>query len=219
MSVLQSTAVQFVRCVKSCAEQKPNICSGKMVLNQLRCNGTMEAVEVMQAAYPSRINYDLIHGSVVKHLPEFMQKLTPNAFFEILMAALEIPREKYQLGLTKLFMKAGTGKALEELAEMDVDKMVPILLEAVKEFERKKGAGIRIKATMLRWQKQRHYKQMKEAAKTIQRINKSLKTRRMFIMLVQVCVEVHREMLAMKKREEEERKLREEEERKRAEEE
>ena len=31
------------------------------------------------------------------------------------MAALDIPREKYQLGLTKLFMKAGTGKALEEL--------------------------------------------------------------------------------------------------------
>ena len=39
------------------------------------------------------------------------------------MAALEILREKYQLGLTKLFMKAGTGKALEELAEMDIDQM------------------------------------------------------------------------------------------------
>ena len=91
---------------KSCAEQKPNLCSGKMVLSQLRCNGTMEAVEVMQAAFPSRIAYELIHGNVVKHLPDFMQKLTPNAFFEILMAALDIPREKYQLGLTKLFMKA-----------------------------------------------------------------------------------------------------------------
>ena len=109
------------------------------------------AVEVMQAAFPSRIAYELIHGNVVKHLPDFMQKLTPNAFFEILMAALEIPREKYQLGLTKLFMKAGTGKALEELAEMNVDEMVPILLAKVQEFETKKNAGIRIKASAMRW--------------------------------------------------------------------
>ena len=55
--------------------------------------------------------YEIIHGNVVGYLPEFMQKMTPNAFFEVVMAALDIPREKYQLGLTKLFMKAGTGKA------------------------------------------------------------------------------------------------------------
>ena len=110
ISVLGTTSVQFVRCVKPCAEQQPGIATGKMILNQLRCNGTMEAVEVMQAAYPSRISYDLIHGNIVQYMPEFMQKMSPNGFFEVLMEALDIPKSAYQLGRTKLFMKAGTGK-------------------------------------------------------------------------------------------------------------
>ena len=206
MTVLKSTSVQFVRCVKSCAEQKPGICSGKMVLNQLRCNGTMEAVEVMQAAFPSRIAYDLIHGNIVGYLPEFMQKMKPNEFFEVLMAALDIPREKYQLGLTKLFMKAGTGKALEELAEMDVDTMVPILLKKVEEFQKKKNAGIKIKATALQWQKRRRFLKMKTAVLKIQRIKRAITTRRKFVLLVQTVVEVQKELLAQQKREEEERR-------------
>ena len=87
MVTLGATHVHFVRCIKSCNEQQPGICSGKMVLNQLRCNGTMEAVEVMQAAYPSRIGYELIHGNIVGYLPEFMQKMTPNAFFEVTISS------------------------------------------------------------------------------------------------------------------------------------
>ena len=35
---------------------------------------------------------------------------------------------------------------------MNVDQMVPILLAKVQEFERKKQAGIKIKATAMRWQ-------------------------------------------------------------------
>ena len=211
MTVLASTQVQFVRCVKSCMEQQPGFCSGKMVLNQLRCNGTMEAVEVMQAAYPSRIAYDLIHGNIVGYLPDFMQQMTPNAFFEVLMAALDIPREKYQLGMTKLFMKAGTGRALEELAEMDIDEMVPILLAKVQEFERKKKAGILLKATIMRYNRRKRFLLMRESVLTVQRIHRKRNARRRFLTFVAVLVEVNREMKAQQEQEEIERKKREEE--------
>ena len=211
MTVLGSTQVHFVRCVKSCMEQKPGLCSGKMVLNQLRCNGTMEAVEVMQAAFPSRIPYEIIHSNVVKYLPEFMQAMTPNAFFEVVMAALEVPREKYQLGMTKLFMKAGTGKAIEELAEMDIDQMVPILTAKVQEFEKKKNAGITIKKNLMRHYYRKRYGIKRKASKSIQRIHRSRVARRRFLTLIAICVEVNKELRAQKEREEAERKRQQEE--------
>ena len=48
-----------------------------MVIDQLRCNGTLEAVQVMQKAYPSRIDYKLIYTRVVNLLPPFMQQMRP----------------------------------------------------------------------------------------------------------------------------------------------
>ena len=49
-------------------------------------------------------------------------------------------REDYQLGMHKIFMRAGKAAFLEELKDADLDVMVPIIVEKIKEFERKKVA-------------------------------------------------------------------------------
>ena len=51
--------------------------------------------------YPSAVDTDVA----------FMQQMDPVGFFQVLMETVEVPVEKYQLGRTKLFMKAGAGKA------------------------------------------------------------------------------------------------------------
>ena len=44
-----------------------------MVLDQLRCSGVIEAVRVMLEAYPTRIDYEDIHGKYAALMgPEIM---------------------------------------------------------------------------------------------------------------------------------------------------
>ena len=38
-----------------------------------------------------------------------------------------VPRADYQLGVTKMFLKAGKGKFLEDLKERPIDEVLPVL--------------------------------------------------------------------------------------------
>jgi myosin heavy subunit len=48
-------------------------------------------------------------------MPAELSNLNPSSFVECLLMALEIPREKYQFGLTKVFFKAGQFALIDEL--------------------------------------------------------------------------------------------------------
>ena len=61
LDALESTDAHFIRCIKPNNELKPNLLYGAFVLTQLKCSGTLEAVELMQRGYPSRIPYSAIH--------------------------------------------------------------------------------------------------------------------------------------------------------------
>ena len=209
MTVLTATSVQFVRCVKPNMAQQPNLAQSKMVLNQLRCNGTMEAVEVMQKAFPSRIDYTMIHGRVVQYLPKFMQTMELSGFFEVIMETVEVPKDKYQLGRTKLFMKAGTGRALEELAEMDIDELVPMLTEKVKQWQTRKDARVKIGNRIKTYAERRKYNKWKATAIRLQKSFRHRENVKRFRAMIKVAIQVHRELVAAQKKEEEERIARE----------
>ena len=46
-----------MRCVKPNPELKPNKIHGVSVMEQLRMSGTLDAVRLIQAGYPTRIPY------------------------------------------------------------------------------------------------------------------------------------------------------------------
>ena len=74
---------------------------------QLKCSGTLEAVELMQKGYPSRIPYASIHERYKVFMPQFVQDLPPDEFVEAIALAFGVQREDYQLGMYKIFMRAG----------------------------------------------------------------------------------------------------------------
>ena len=49
-------------------------------------------------------------------------------------------REDYQLGVSKMFLKAGKGRFLEDLKEKPVDEILPVLKAKLVEWDRKKRA-------------------------------------------------------------------------------
>ena len=57
MEELFSSNAHFVRCIKSNPELKPHKMHGVSVMEQLRLSGTLDAVRLIQAGYPTRIPY------------------------------------------------------------------------------------------------------------------------------------------------------------------
>ena len=98
----------FVRCIKPNADKKPKSFTQSMVLDQLRCSGVIEAVRVMQEAFPTRIPYEDIHGRYASMMGKEIMEETgdePAAFVEAIALACDVAPRDYALGLTKLFLK------------------------------------------------------------------------------------------------------------------
>ena len=136
MSDLNATYAHFVRCLKPNLKLQPKILVPNLVLNQLRCSGTFEAVQLISASYPTRIPYSDIHGRYKDHMPDFVQALDPPFFTEMIALACDVDDDDYQLGKSKIFFRPGKGAFLEELANMDMSEVVPMLVEKIKEYER-----------------------------------------------------------------------------------
>ena len=109
----------FVRCIKSNPELQPRKMHGESVINQLRLSGTLDAVRLIQAGYPTRIPYELIHSrykDVLADAPGVdISKLTPAEFCEAIAEACGVGRQDYALGVNRMFFKMGAAVFLEEV--------------------------------------------------------------------------------------------------------
>ena len=62
----------FIRCIKPTTTLKPGNFTPALVLQQLRCSGTIDAVQLMTSAYPTRIPYENIYSRYAQHMPDFV---------------------------------------------------------------------------------------------------------------------------------------------------
>jgi myosin heavy subunit len=70
MECLGNTSANYIRCIKPTALQSPGVFDGAYVLNQLRNNGTNEALELMHKGYPTRINFETLAKRYRESMPE-----------------------------------------------------------------------------------------------------------------------------------------------------
>ena len=57
MATLEATTAHFVRCIKPNSRFAPFDVDDVMVLEQLKCNGTLEAVQLMRNGFPTRVPF------------------------------------------------------------------------------------------------------------------------------------------------------------------
>jgi len=178
---LSTSKAQFIRCIKPNADQAPKSFTPLMVLDQLRCSGVIEAVRVMLEAFPTRIDYEDIHGRYAPLMGKEIMDETgdaPAAFCEAIALACEVNPADYALGMSKLFLKAGCGTFLEDLAAMDTAVVIPLLTEKIAQAKRRKGAGMLVGSAVLGWWTRKRYKEQKKAAEATQHRLRTIKARR-----------------------------------------
>ncbi|KAL2488045.1 Myosin-6 [Forsythia ovata] len=112
LETLSATEPHYIRCVKPNNLLKPAIFENHNVLQQLRCGGVMEAIRISCAGYPTKKPfYEFVDRFGILS-PEVLAGSTDEV--TVCKRLLEkVGLEGYQIGKTKVFLRAG------QMAELD----------------------------------------------------------------------------------------------------
>jgi myosin-5 len=116
MSKLNQTTPHYIRCIKPNDTKSPLKFNRTRVAEQLRACGVLETIRISAAGFPSRCSYDDFFDRYRMLLP--WQQVRRND--QVLMCRYILQRcikdeEKYRLGNTKIFFRAGQVAHMEAL--------------------------------------------------------------------------------------------------------
>ncbi|XP_066265403.1 myosin-16-like [Branchiostoma lanceolatum] len=128
MHTLHQTYPHFVRCLIPNELKTGGIIDGPLVYNQLTCNGVLEGIRICQKGFPNR---QIFSDFIERYRILAAEVFADGTFMEgkeasrLLLEATGLPKNRYAIGLTKVFFKAGTLGMLEEMRE---DKINAVLI-------------------------------------------------------------------------------------------
>nr|XP_018264766.1 myosin heavy chain [Kwoniella dejecticola CBS 10117]OBR86924.1 myosin heavy chain [Kwoniella dejecticola CBS 10117] len=116
MQQLSSTQPHFVRCIVPNSHKQPGQVNVNLVLDQLRCNGVLEGIRIARLGYPNRHSFAEFRQRYEVLTPGVIPKgyMDGRKAAERIAEALELDKQFYKIGATKIFFKAGVLAELEE---------------------------------------------------------------------------------------------------------
>jgi myosin-5 len=109
MHTIRQTDVHYIRCIKPNQVKKAFAFEPQMVLQQLRACGVLETIRISCAGYPSRWTFAEFADRyyLLTHSKEWDGQRDPKVLAEIIVKKNIESEDKYQMGLTKVFFRAG----------------------------------------------------------------------------------------------------------------
>eukprot|EP00013_Stygamoeba_regulata_P023768 CAMPEP_0177647334 /NCGR_PEP_ID=MMETSP0447-20121125/10243_1 /TAXON_ID=0 /ORGANISM="Stygamoeba regulata, Strain BSH-02190019" /LENGTH=1221 /DNA_ID=CAMNT_0019149909 /DNA_START=85 /DNA_END=3750 /DNA_ORIENTATION=- len=128
MARLSTTSSNFIRCINPNELMKPALINAPACMTQLRCSGMLEALVIMQAGYPTRCLFTDLHARYYDLMPKEISRLKPRTFCEALLVALDLEGGKdFQMGLSRVFFRAGKLAFMEDLMNGSMDDMFEVV--------------------------------------------------------------------------------------------
>merc|ERR1711884_607143 len=125
MSTLHSTEPHFIRCIVPNTHKKPLEVEPPLIMHQLTCNGVLEGIRVCMRGFPNRMLYpDFKARYQILGAAEIASSTDNKTAVYALLDKIEFSRERYRLGHTKVFFRAGALAALEEARDNIVLKLL-----------------------------------------------------------------------------------------------
>merc|ERR1712106_2451 len=125
MTTLYSCEPHFVRCLVPNNHKKPGDVEPPLIMRQLTCNGVLEGIRICMRGFPNRMMYpDFKLRYACLGQAEIAGSSDNKTSVYALMDKIDFDRERYRLGHTLVFFRAGALAGLEEARDELVIKWV-----------------------------------------------------------------------------------------------
>merc|ERR1711935_963695 len=133
MKTLEATDPAFIRCVVPNTIKKPGYVDSGLVMHQYQCNGVLAGIAICRAGFPNKIMY-----------PEFKERYNILAAAAVakakkdkdaagaVMKVIAMDPEKFRLGHTKIFFRAGILGYMEEFREDRIGQVLSYIQAAAR---------------------------------------------------------------------------------------
>merc|ERR1712240_759139 len=149
---LYKTEPHFIRCVVPNTHKQPGGVEPDLVMHQYQCNGVLAGIAICRAGFPNKImypefksRYNIIGAAAVAKAEN------DKAAAQAVMDILKLDKEKFRLGHTKVFFRAGIGAWMEEQRENKIGSVLAWLQAQAR------GKAARMKFKKLQDQKMALY--------------------------------------------------------------
>merc|ERR1719234_2887569 len=116
---VNSTDPHFIRCIVPNNHKTPLLLDSALVMHQLTCNGVLEGIRICRRGFPNRTVYpDFVHRFIIIK-PKEVHAAMPDlkACTKIILESIEAMNDKWRIGHTKVFFRAGAVGCVEESRE------------------------------------------------------------------------------------------------------
>jgi len=128
MITLHSCEPHFVRCLVPNTHKKPGDVEPPLIMHQLTCNGVLEGIRICMRGFPNRMLYpDFKLRYAILGASEIASSSDNKVAVYALMDKIGFGREKYRLGHTLVFFRAGALAFLEENRDDIVIKLLRMM--------------------------------------------------------------------------------------------
>ncbi|GFQ02596.1 myosin-8 [Phtheirospermum japonicum] len=209
LETLSATEPHYIRCVKPNNLLKPSIFENSNVLQQLRCGGVMEAIRISCAGFPTRKTFDEFISRF-----KILQPSVLNGSCDEVAACRNILEKVglkgYQIGKTKVFLRAGQMAELDSHRIQVLGKSACIIQKKVRSYlARRNFISLRMSAVQIqafcRGQVARHiyeHRRRTAAALAIQKDARSFLARKAYALLYSSAILIQAGLRGMAARDE-----------------
>jgi len=125
MNTLHNCEPHFVRCLVPNTHKKPGEVEPPLIMHQLTCNGVLEGIRICMRGFPNRMLYpDFKLRYAILGADEIASSEDNKTAVYALMDKINFSRDRYRLGHTLVFFRAGALAGLEEARDDIVIKLV-----------------------------------------------------------------------------------------------
>merc|ERR1719187_467561 len=124
LTTLNATDPHFIRCIVPNETKTPGLCTASLIMHQLTCNGVLEGIRICQLGLPNRMLYaDFKQRYKIMGASHFTDK-NDQAAVKATFDDVGLDPEKYRVGKTKVFFRAGVLGEVEEIRDDVIGGMV-----------------------------------------------------------------------------------------------
>merc|ERR1719481_1784676 len=128
MTTLYKTEPHFIRCVVPNTHKQPGGVESGLIMHQYQCNGVLAGIAICRKGFPNKMPYPEFKGRYNILAAKLVAKAkNDKSAAGAVLDTIKLEKEKFRLGHTKVFFRAGILGYMEEVREEKIGSVLALL--------------------------------------------------------------------------------------------